>query len=105
HHRAVGCLEGDMAWPGRPALRGRAVDRGHAEFVGPEETLHVATQGDAQDLEDRGVEGATRLQVADHDLDVVYEAAAVQFIGFHGGSFSSTCGWVGLGMAPAALVV
>ncbi len=82
-HGPVGGLERQMMAAGQPALRGGAVGAGDEQLVGPEVVLALAAERHAEHVEDRAVEAARCGQVAYDQLDVVDQAATVQFLGFH----------------------
>ncbi len=82
-HGAVLRLEGQVVAPGQPALRGRPLGAGHEQFVGPEEPFVPAADRHLQHRQHGGVEAVAGLEIAHHQLDVVDQAAAVKFHGFH----------------------
>src|SRR5690606_18491672 len=85
-HRGVPSLEGEMLSPRQFATGGDAVGRGDEELVGPEEILAFAADGYAEHPENRLVEPEAGRQVVHHELEWVDQAAAMEFVGFHGTS-------------------
>jgi hypothetical protein len=68
-------------------LRRVAVGGGYEQFVGPEVILGRAPERYSQHGENRFVERAARPNVAYDELDVIDQAAAVQFLSWHSRSF------------------
>ncbi|MNL77948.1 hypothetical protein D3C87_2042350 [compost metagenome] len=69
---------------GELAERCAAVETGDEEFVGPEIILRLAADRNAQHLEHCPVKPPAGRQVLHDEPDMVDQAAAVEFVGFHG---------------------
>jgi hypothetical protein len=78
-HRAIRRLESEVDSPSQLAVGGLAVGGRDDELVGPEEALALAADRDAEHVQHRFIEAPARRQVRDHQLDVIDQAAAVQF--------------------------
>jgi hypothetical protein len=68
---------------GELALGGFAARGRDEQLVGPEIVLAAAGHGDLQYPEDRAVEGSGGCEILHDQLDVVDQAAAVEFVGRH----------------------
>ncbi|MNT74011.1 hypothetical protein D3C72_2127790 [compost metagenome] len=69
--------------PGQLALRGLAVRRGNEQFVGPETSVSGAAHRHLQRIEHRLIEPLAGGQIAHDQLDVIDQAATMDFIGLH----------------------
>lgn len=85
-HGAVACLECQVMAASEFTLRRLAVNAGHEQFVGPEESVARAAHGHVQHAQHGGIEALAGRQVSDHQLDMVEQSSAMQFPGFHAGS-------------------
>ena len=83
HHRAILRLERQVVATGQLAVCSLAVGSGDEQLVGPEVVVGLAAYRHAQHVEHGAVESPAGLQVAHDQLDVVDQAATVQFVRFH----------------------
>lgn len=83
---AVFRLKRQMMAAGQPALRGFAVARRNEQLVRPEESRTRTARRNPQDVEDGRIEPLRGGKIGDHELDVVDQAAAMEFLRLHGDS-------------------
>jgi hypothetical protein len=83
HRFAAFRLERDVRGTGESALSGLAVFAGNTQFIGSEEIFLFSAHGYLQDLEYGGVEALAGCEVIHHELNVIDQATAMQFLYFH----------------------
>ncbi len=84
HDLAVLSLECEVNTARQLAQRGFALRRRDVEFVRPDMVVAFTAERNLQQVEDRAIELLARLDIPDDELDVIDQAAAMQFLRFHG---------------------